>query len=234
MTEIVTVSRPADPMSLIEASVDKGVSPDQLGKLMELQERWDRNRAAEGFAAALTEFQKRCPSIFKCRKTTDGKAYASFDDVMRVIAPHLAAVGLCVSFDVEHVGESANLNIITILRHGTHEHRTRFSCPVPAEMRVNSTQKMGAALSYAKRYGLCAALNLVVTDEDSDGSGLGDGPAPTITEAQAVQLREMLEASGGDVPKFLNWAKVESIEALPADKFQTAYDTLKRKLGGGK
>jgi hypothetical protein len=231
MTDIVQV-RPSDPMTLIAAGVQGGMSPDQLGKLMELQERHDRNRSAEAFAAALTEFQRRCPSIFKCRKTTDGKAYASFDDVMRVIAPHLAAVGLCVSFDVEHAADAGSLNIVTILRHGTHEHRTRFSCPVPAEMRVNATQKMGAALSYAKRYGLCAALNLVVTDEDSDGSGLGDGPAPTITEEQAITLRDMVEASGSDMVKFLKWAKVSSLEEMPAAFYPTAHSTLKGRMEG--
>jgi hypothetical protein len=35
-------------------------------------------------------------------------------------------------------------------------------------MRVNETQKFGAALSYAKRYALQGALNIVVTDEDTD------------------------------------------------------------------
>lgn len=228
MTDIVTRPTPSDPMALIASAVEHGMSPDQLGKLMDLQERWAANQAAEAFAAALTEFQKTCPSIHKGRTTTDGKAYASFDDVMRVAAPRLAAVGLCVSFDVEQVPESKMLNIVTILRHGIHEHRTRFSCPVP-EMRVNETQRMGAALSYAKRYGLCAALNLVVTDEDSDGSGLGAGPSAPITEEQAITLREIIDGNGIDGKAFLKWAAVERLEDIPASFYQAAFDALKRK-----
>lgn len=232
MTTDVQVRPVADnPMAIIARAVASGqATPDALAKLMDLQERHERNEAAKAFAVALAEFQKRCPSIFKGRTTTDGKKYASMDDVMFAIAPHLADVGLCVSFDVEHVPDSKNLHVVTILRHGIHEHRTRFSCPVP-DMRVNETQKMGAALSYARRYALCAALNIIGTDKDTDGKGLGETPQ-TITEQQAITLGEMVEASGADLAKFLKWAKCDSLTAMPAAFYQTAFDSLKAKMGG--
>ena len=99
-------------------------------------------------------------------------------------------------------------------------------------MRVNNTQKMGSANSYAKRYCLVNALNLSVSDEvDDDGAGAG---TPVITKEQTATISDHIESMGdswneSDNKKFLNYLKVSSIEDIPADRFQAAMKAISRK-----
>lgn len=189
-----------DPASLMALAIQHGAAADQLEKLTALQERWERNQAARDFADALAEFQKRCPPIKKKHKAEafgggKGYSFAPLEDVMEVIGPHLSAVGLSVTADVEHV-DAGSITVITCITKGIHERRSKFICPVPKEMKINSTQQAGAAMKYARRYGLEAALNLVVTNEDTDGAGLGEKPE-TISEEQAIELADMADAARG-------------------------------------
>lgn len=216
------------PMSIIAQMVQTGGDPAQLEKMMDLQERWQRNSAAAAFAQALAKFQSICPPIHKGRRA-DRFSFAGLDDIMAVIRPILAQCGLSVSFDVEHQAESNTINICCITKCGIHEHRTRLACPVPKELKVNSTQQYGAAMSYAKRYALCAALNIVVTDEDVDASNV---TSDFITADQVKELHDLLTQTNSNVGAFLQWIGVEELAALPASKYATAKAALLRKVGG--
>ena len=71
----------------------------KMQQLMELKREWDRDRAAETYSAAITEFQRKCPQIHKGRKPVSGPSYtyASYDDVMAVVSPILAECGIAVT-----------------------------------------------------------------------------------------------------------------------------------------
>lgn len=88
--------RPADPMAIIQAALERGVDHDQLGKLLDLQERHERHRAAETFGDAVADFQRRCPPVHKGRKVASmGYVFASYDDVMAVAGSGIKA-GLAI------------------------------------------------------------------------------------------------------------------------------------------
>lgn len=216
-----------NPLSIIESAVAQGVDAGQLEKLMELQERWDRNQAANAFGQALTAFQSKCPTVHKSRRAESsgsfqGYAYASFDDVMREASPILAECGLAVSFSTER--NEHGIRVTCRIRHGTHYEDHTLDVPVPL-MKVNDTQRYGAALSYAKRYALCAALNIVVSDEDDDAGSLGE----KITEAQAASLKTLIGSKGASISKFLDFFRIGSVLDLPAARFDEAKAMLERK-----
>lgn len=221
----------SNPMTLIQTAIEHKADPEQLGKLMDLQERFERNEAAKQFAAALADFQTRCPIIKRDRSVNmggGGYKYASLEDIMLKIKPLLAECGLSVSFSAS-VDDSGMLTAICTVRCGTHSEPSSITLPVPAEMRVNATQKMGAAMSYAKRYALCAALNITVGDEDSDGAGLG----ATVTEEQSVVLQDMIDQLDDEASRrFFAWAGVDDVANLPANRYDTAFRGLKKSLGG--
>lgn len=197
----------------------------KMQQLMELKREWDKDRAAEAYSAAITEFQRKCPQIHKGRKPVSGPSYtyASYDDVMVVVSPILAECGIAVTFSTDCADKA--IKTTCRLRVGTHYEDHVFTIPVP-EMRVNETQKYGAALSYAKRYALQSALNIVVTDEDTDAGNL---PEATITAEQEVKLTEWIETTGTDRAKFLAFLKVGALSELPASRFENALEALKRK-----
>jgi hypothetical protein len=96
-------------------------------------------------------------------------------------------------------------------------------------MRVNDTQRFGAALRYAQRYALCGALNIVVTDEDVDAGNL---TVNTITEEQVIQIEDWILSTDSDRAKFLKAFSIEKLSDLPAAKFQNAIDAFKKKQAG--
>ena len=230
-SEIATVDT-SQFMRLIEIAVQANADPDRLGKLMDLQERWELSKAAEAYGNALAAFQAECPPIHKGRTVDLGKGsgprYAGLDDIMAVAQPILSKHGLSVSYSAD-IAEG-KLHAVCKVRKGRHTETNEITLPVPDQMRVNDTQKMGAAFSYAKRYALCAALNITVTDQDTDASNLN---ADTyITEHQADTIAAFLERmSESDKASFYKWAGCPTLNKFPASKYQSAIRSLKQKLG---
>lgn len=209
-----------------------GASPEVLAKYMDLQERWATGRAAESYAEAVAAFQSKCPPIHKGRQVRIGGgafAYAGFDDIMRVIGPILNECSLSVSFDTEPV--EGGIKAVCWVRHGTHRESSSVVLPVP-DMKVNDAQRTGAAFSYAKRYAIQNALNIVVTDEDTDAAGLGE----TITEEQRITLDEMFEGfpnPADERKRFLAWKGIDTLADLPASDYNHCATLVKNKLAKG-
>jgi hypothetical protein len=235
MTEQMTepqaaLAVPMTPMTLIERALVKGIDPEQLSRLMDLQERYEKRQAADEFGRALAEFQKRCPAVFKWREmkgTNQSYKFASLDDVMRAAGPVLAECGISISFDTSH--ENNMLKVTCRIRVGSHSEDKTFTTPVP-DMRVNDTQRFGAALTYAKRYAICAALNIVTTDQDVDASNLEN----YVSLGQIKQLDDLIVEKGVDKKRFLAWANVADLDLILARDFPKVLTTLQQRKAGAR
>jgi hypothetical protein len=225
---IIEHRSPPTPLAILDKMAASDVDPEKLAQMMTLCERYEANDAAQKFSAALARFQAKCPAITKRRKIDlgggSGPLYASLDDIMKEIKPLLADCGLCITFSAE-VTEAGQIHVLCNIRHGRHVETSEITLPIPAQMRVNDTQKMGAALSYAKRYALCSALNITVTDEDTDANGL----AATIDEEQYAKLVEWFESSGEGPGPTLKFCKVKSPSEIPAAMFPVIIERFNRK-----
>lgn len=230
MSSALEVREAPTPLALLQSALERGVDPESLSKLMDLQERYQRNEAAQSFAASLAKFQSLCPRVTKDRTasiTSERGSYkynfASYDDVMRQAQPHLESCGLCVSFSTAK--SDTGIVVTCRIRHGIHFEDHTLDVPVPA-MKVNDTQRFGAALSYAKRYALCAALNIVVTDDvDDDGASQYE----TIDEQQAATLQEWIATTNTQPARFLNAYGIKQLLDFPRDRFDEAIQQFKRK-----
>jgi len=228
------VAQSMTPMGLLQAAIDSGTPLSEMKELYALVQQMRLDEAQERFAERLAEFQRDCPRIHKSRKTQGNFSfgYASLDDIDEKIRPILGRLNIVVAFDSEHTTAN-NENVINVtvrVRVGSYYEDRKFGCPIPKDLRASDSQKWGAALSYAKRYALCAALNIVVTDED-DESKLGGG---TIDADQATELELLIRDVRADEAKFLAWAGVKSIADLPAGKYPEAVRMLRAKKGGAK
>ena len=214
------------PLALLEKAISSGMDPDKLGKLMDLCDRWKAGQAAERFAAAVAAFQAECPTVQKTR-TSGGEGkfsykFADLSDVMKVAAPILARHGIMVSFGTKPANNGLAVEVTCRVRVGTHVEETVIEVPIP-DMRVSDAQKYGAAISYAKRYGVCAALNIVIADEDNDAASLD-----TIGEKEISQIERLLVEKKRDRKKFLDWAGVAEVADILTVEFPKIVDTLKR------
>jgi hypothetical protein len=144
---------------------------------------------------------------------------------MREVAPILAQCGISVGFNTEHDTAKGFLMVTCRIRVGAHFEDRKFACPVASSLNVSEAQKFGSALSYAKRYCFCAAMNIVVTDEDDDGSGTFE----YIDETQVETLNSLIAERNADFKKFLAWAEIPELGKMLKSNFPKAVDMLRRK-----
>lgn len=236
----VAVRVEQSPAHLIEMAVEKGTDPQNLEKLMDLQERWEAKQAKKAFDDAFAAFQADCPPIVKQKEVNlggGGYSYAAYEDIMHIIRQPLANHGLALSFDSEWI-EGGLLKTVCIVSGHGHERQSSVTLPVPSEMRVNSTQKGGAGLSYGKRYSVINALNLSVVGEDSDAAKLYE---TVIDDDQHDILTEMLGAAEANVPgtekRFMGWLKQSTgaviLRELPTKHYSMVHEMLRGKLKEG-
>jgi len=220
VTTLQTVSRP-DPLQMLGMAIERGMSVSDLAPLMDLVERDQANKARVSFMAAMAEFQATCPTIKKSSKGHNSN-FAGLDEIFVTIQPHLAAAGLAVRFDSE-TGEGKQTAICYVSHRDGHVEQSRFTCPIDSKMAANDSQKAGSANSYAKRYALCNALNLVGSEFDDDAFSAGQ-QQPAIEMATDEQLATIAEYRQENQipPNTLEWLdKQESLTKKQAVKLIT-------------
>lgn len=129
-------------------------------------------KGAESLAAALAAFQAELPhigkdnlAVVKSDKGSYKYTYADLSDVSAVVLPAMARHGL--SFSAKPTLDDADRFVLEYtLRHvGGEADVGRY--PLPA---TGTAQQVGSAITYARRYALCAVAG-VAPDEDDDGAG---------------------------------------------------------------
>ena len=107
-----------------------------------------------------------------------------------------------------------------------------FSCPIDSSAKMSGAQKTGAALTYAKRQALVAALGLTVTNADADAMGTAD-TGEKVSKQQLAELRGLLKESGADIDRFLAFVGVKGLAEIPASSFTMAATFLRQKIDKG-
>jgi hypothetical protein len=173
-TELAKTASPSV-AEMIHYGIERGHDAESMTKLYDLYERMEAKAAARQFAGALLAFQTDCPVISKPATVNTGKYnydYAPLDYIKKEAQPHLNAHGL--SFTQDSNLTDGMVSVTTIVRHiGGHEERTSFNAPIDATAKMNDTQKVASAVSYARRYGLVLALGITPGGEDDDGQAGG-------------------------------------------------------------
>lgn len=90
--------------------------------------------------------------------------YASLDSVLDAVMPALCANGLAIVQSMQ-IMDGMPVLVTSLIHESSEERQSVF--PLPS---TQDSQKLGAAMTYARRYSICALLN-VTADEDDDGNG---------------------------------------------------------------
>jgi len=129
-------------------------------------------------AAALAAFQADLPRVSKASRGNRGR-YADLADVSMKVLPLLAAHGLSWSA-CPTVTDGGMFVLRYALRHASGE-STGGDYPLPAP--TEPPQTLGSAVTYAKRYALCAVTGVAPDDDDDDGAHATENhhaqPAPS-------------------------------------------------------
>ena len=175
-----------NPQDLLARAVDKGATVETLERLMSLAKEMKAIRAKEAWHEAMAEFQRRCPPIVKTKsadiQTKSGGSYsykyAPLDVIMETVRPLLGELGLSVywSSRIEPNGVAVNCRIAHVLGHSEESGEIRMPIAGSDERGGgNPAQRVGSALTYAKRYSLLSVTGLTPEDDDdAQGAGSGD------------------------------------------------------------
>ena len=216
------------------AAADPGTDVEKMERLMLMYERVEAKRAESAFNDAMSDAQSHMRTIGADANNPQTRSkYASYGKLDKALRPIYTDNGFSLSFDT---GSDAPADCVRVLCYVSHKagHSRTYHVDMPADGKgakggdvMTKTHAVGAGMSYGMRYLLKMIFNVAVGEEDVDGNDVG--PVATITDAQEIQIAEMLEATGSDKAKFLRWLKVESIASIPAKSFDSVMATLKAK-----
>jgi hypothetical protein len=134
----------------------------------------------------IIEAKKNFPSIRKSGTNPHFKnRYMTLDEIVDAITPALSEQGILV-YHTMHGGD-----LVTSITDG--ESTIDSFYPLRAENK--NDQQLGSAISYGRRYSLCALLG-IVADEDDDGNKASEPVSPQVQ--YLAKLRTELEGAKSD------------------------------------
>lgn len=226
----VSAAPAASPLGSALAFMQAGGNVEQLNHMMDLQDRWEANEARKAFTVAMTGFKAEPVEILKRKEVAflDVKyKHAELSDITDAIGAALAKHSLSYRWNVHQEGGAIKVDCILTHVLGHSETVTMSGAP-DSSGKKNAIQQIASTTTYLQRYTLLAITGMSTKGMDDDGKT--SEPAPdVITEAQEIQINEMLEATGSDKAKFLKWLKIDKISAIPAKSFDNVMATLKQK-----
>ena len=208
---------------LIKIAVQNNMDVDKLSKLMDLQERWEKNEARKQYFDAFALFQSLVPVISKSKEGHNYK-YAPLSDIALQIKPVLEQCQLSYRFDIQDTGDTLSVTCIISHRAGHQERNTMTGAPDTSGSK-NTIQSRGSAVTYLQRYTLIGALGLTTADEDMDARMEHE----TISPGQAASIKARLEAAAGDTKRFCAALSIPNVDAMPASKYAQADKMLTQK-----
>ena len=185
---------------------------------------YDITHATPELFAALAKAQGEIENASKNAANPHFKSkYADLAEVLNTIRPTFATNGLSMIQSPGYDGSIAS--VTTVLAHSSGGYITGTASCVPAKA---DAQGIGSATTYLRRYGAAGVAGLAQEDDDGNAAA-HNKPHAVITAKQAATVRDMLESTGSDTEKFCAAFGVDSVDALPAAKYDAAIAALNRK-----
>ena len=235
--EAVPASVELSPATLLRDAIKGGLTKDNAEAIATLAKLYrdmeDRNAERE-YAVAFAALQRELKGFHATKAVPMSAAkgggtkfsYLEYNEIMAKVRPLMEQHGFSVSFSTDFL-EARIVQTCTLQHIGGH-HRD-YKAAVRAGAGPNGateTQADGAAMTYAKRYALCNALNIVV-EKDTDGVPDNAKNEGAPISADKVQwLREQITELRANEAAFLQVAGVSKYD----DICEGSYSTLCRLI----
>jgi hypothetical protein len=218
-------SETAAVLSMIErAARDPSVDMDKMLKLMDMRERAEIKQSRKEFDEAVAAAKAQIPPITRNATGHNSKKYADFAAIAKVVDPIIGLYGLSYRF---RTAQTDRISVTCILSHKAgHSEETTLSGPADSSGNKNAIQAIGSTLTYLQRYSLVQMLGLAAAADDDGKAGTN---GETITQKQADNLSDLIEAHGKNRAQFLKWAKVERFEDIPAAAYDACVKAIEHK-----
>jgi hypothetical protein len=220
------------PVDLLRIAVSQNADIDKLTKLMDLQERWEKNEAEKAFDAAMQRFKANAPNISKNHAVKFGNTaykHATLDHACDEIIPALSAVGITHKWRMTQ--DKDLITVICVLKGFGHSEETQLQGVPDNSGSKNSIQAVASTVTYLQRYTLLSACGLAAKNDD-DGQTSGK----PVVEASELEknIGEMSRAKDFAVLKFLYTVAYQKAQDLNDRNAMSRYiqvrDARKKEL----
>lgn len=173
-TQTATALAPNSPAAMFLAARAQGISPEEIGQMMDLQERFEMREAEKLYNVAFAAFKAEAVRIIQGRTVTDGplrgRNYAELHDVVDAVTPALSKHGLSASWKLTR-DEKDWIEVTCTLKHvGGHAESVSMGGPPDAGGAKNALQARASTKSYLERYTLKAICGVAEGGDDTDGN----------------------------------------------------------------
>lgn len=214
---VVAQSTALTPMEMLGRALDRDADLSVIEKLMDLQERHERNVGRKAFDAAIADAKAEIKPVTKNRTGHNNKKYADMAAFAKEVDPVLAKHGLNYRFRTSQDGA---ISVTCILSHRDgHSEETTLQGAADTTGNKNSIQAIGSTLTYLQRYSLTAALGLAATEDDDGQSAGGD---EKISDEQLAALRKRIDATEADTERLCNALNVPNVTELRKSQYKDA------------
>lgn len=224
-TEGTIQPMPGTPLAMLSAAIDKGMTPETIKGLMDLQERWEKSQAEKAYNAAFAAFKAEAVSVIKNKLVTDGplrgKSYAELFAVVDAVTPALSKHGFAHSWKVTK-DEKDWIEVTCVLKHVLgHSDSATLGGPPDAGGAKSAIQARASTISYLERYTLKAVCGVAERGEDTDGR-----PPKQDVEPDAAG-KEALEGCKTLVDLQTTWS---GLTAAQRKTLGSVKDAMKKKI----
>lgn len=224
---------------LIAQAIDKGVPIETMERLMNMRRELQEEAAKKTYVATMAAFQSECPIIDKSKPVRDksGKvrySYAPLDSIVKQVQPLLKIHGLSYAIDTTFEADTLTVTC-TVTHEDGHSEKSSFRCPIDKDAYMSGPQKVGAAMSFGKRYAFCNVFGILTGDEDNDAQEEAQNEQPFASEGinQRLRLTDFLTAYGMPMEKFVKSIGGKNIADLSPAKAKEIADMLATKVKAG-
>ena len=223
---------PISSQSPIMLALSQGATPDQLDKIMDMQERHERREAEKAFNMAMSKFRANAPKIDKNKNVSyEGQkgavsySHATLGNIVDKISAALSEQGLSHRWTT--LQGNGVITVTCTLTHSLgHSVSTTLSSAPDQSGGKNSIQAIGSAKTYLERYTL---LGITGCAPDEDDDGMAAANRLELTASQLKYVENLISKKGNvNMDKLLKHFKADSL----GDIQQRDYNELVVSLGG--
>lgn len=231
------LSAPAssDMLEIIQrAARDPSVDMDKMERLLAMAERLQAKDAEKQFAAAFVALQSEMPPIQASKSVPDKYGnikykFAPYESIMETLQPLLKKHGFTLAFSTSY-NEGRVVQTCTVMHVGGHSRHNQFMARIGSGPPSSSeAQGDGAASTYAKRFAVCNAFN-IITEQDSDGKDDARSDGEPISKDKAAYLRELVRETNSNEAQFFLFAGATSYDTIGSARYDACVTALMKKV----
>jgi len=207
-----------------------------IERLTALFERQQAREAEREFAQAFSQLQAEMPRVFATKIVPDRNGgvrfkFAPYEEIMEAVRPMLLKHGFTVTFSMDYK-DGRIIQTCTLQHTGGHSRSNNFAVRIGSGPPGSSeAQADGAASTYAKRFALCAALNITVEQDTDAAKKDASMEGACIADDKVQYLRELVKETKSDEARFLQFAQASKYEEIREAHYERLVASLHRKQG---